>query len=74
MGAQRDRARGAERRLVRGVVEMALALGKQTIAESVTDAATLRVLRDAGVDYAQGYHIGAPRPLEDLLAERRAGR
>jgi diguanylate cyclase (GGDEF)-like protein len=55
-----------ERQLVRAVVEMALALDKQTIAESVTDEPTLRVLRDCGVDYAQGYHVGRPCALDEL--------
>ena len=55
-----------ERQLVRGVVEMALALDKQTIAESVTDEPTLKVLRDCGVDYAQGYHVGKPCALDEL--------
>ena len=55
-----------ERQLVRGVVEMALALDTQTIAESVTDAPTLEVLRACGVNYAQGYHVGRPCALDEL--------
>ena len=55
-----------ERQLVRAVVEMALALDKQTIAESVTDEPTLEVLRACGVDYAQGYHVGRPCALDEL--------
>ena len=34
--------------------------GKYTIAEFVEDEATLAILRDIGVDYAQGYLIGRP--------------
>jgi hypothetical protein len=30
------------------------------------------VLRGLGVDYAQGFHHGRPRPLPDLLVERAA--
>ena len=55
-----------ERQLVRAVVEMALALNKETIAESVTDEPTLEVLRSCGVDYAQGYHVGRPCALDEL--------
>ncbi len=40
--------------------------GKYTIAEFVEDEATLAILRDIGVDYAQGYLIGRPAP--ELLA------
>jgi len=36
--------------------------GKATIAEFVEDEATLNILRDIGVDYAQGYLIGRPAP------------
>jgi len=36
--------------------------GKETIAEFVEDEATLNILRDIGVDYAQGYLIGRPSP------------
>jgi EAL domain-containing protein (putative c-di-GMP-specific phosphodiesterase class I) len=45
---------------------MALALDTQTIAESVTDEPTLKVLRACGVDYAQGYHVGRPCALDEL--------
>jgi diguanylate cyclase (GGDEF)-like protein len=59
-----------ERQLVRAVVELALALDKQTIAESVTDEPTLQALRASGVDYAQGYHVGRPCDLGELLPGR----
>jgi len=36
--------------------------GKQTVAEFVEDEATLNILREIGVDYAQGYLIGRPSP------------
>jgi len=36
--------------------------GKATIAEFVEDEATLNILREIGVDYAQGYLIGRPGP------------
>jgi EAL domain-containing protein (putative c-di-GMP-specific phosphodiesterase class I) len=36
--------------------------GKETIAEFVEDEATLSILREIGVDYAQGYLIGRPSP------------
>lgn len=46
--------------LVRSIVEIARALGKETIAEFVGDARTLELVRGYGVDYAQGYHLGRP--------------
>ncbi len=49
--------------VVESLVTIARGLGKQTIAEFVTNQQTLSYLRDIGVDYAQGHHIGAPREL-----------
>jgi len=45
--------------LVRTMVAVAHAFGKETIAKFVSDAGTLRLLKEYGVDYAQGFHIGA---------------
>jgi len=53
--------------VVRAIVGIARGMGKKTIAEFVTDAGTARLLKKAGVDYAQGYHVGRPRPLLELL-------
>jgi EAL domain-containing protein (putative c-di-GMP-specific phosphodiesterase class I) len=38
----------------------------RTIAEFVEDAAVIDVLRDIGVDFAQGYGIGRPEPVQIL--------
>ncbi|MGA8218252.1 MAG: EAL domain-containing protein, partial [Solirubrobacterales bacterium] len=48
---------------VRAVVQIARSLGKTTVAEGVEDERTLELLRDYGVDYAQGYYIGRPEPF-----------
>jgi EAL domain-containing protein (putative c-di-GMP-specific phosphodiesterase class I) len=50
--------------VVEAVVALAQAFGLQTVAEGVEDAATLQLLRALGVDFAQGYHIARPRPVE----------
>jgi EAL domain-containing protein (putative c-di-GMP-specific phosphodiesterase class I) len=52
-----------DQHLVRAIVGVARALGKQTIAEFVGDAATVELLREYGVDFAQGYFIGEPAPI-----------
>lgn len=46
--------------MVKSIIQIAHAVGKQTIAEYVQDAATLQLLRALGVDHAQGYYIGRP--------------
>ncbi len=38
--------------------------GYQTIAEHVEREETLGILREIGVNFAQGYHMGLPQPLE----------
>jgi len=42
----------------------------KTIAEFVENKETLEALRDIGVDYAQGYGIAKPQPLEEALYGR----
>jgi diguanylate cyclase (GGDEF)-like protein len=46
--------------IVRSVVQIADALGMQTVAESVEDAETLQRIAALGVDFAQGYAVGRP--------------
>lgn len=45
---------------VKALTDVAKGLGKRTVAEFVEDAETLALLREFGVDFAQGYHIGRP--------------
>ncbi|MFL5839156.1 MAG: EAL domain-containing protein [Thermoleophilaceae bacterium] len=52
-----------DQQVVKAVVQVAKALGYETIAEYVGDEATVLALRHYGVDYMQGYHVGRPRPL-----------
>jgi diguanylate cyclase (GGDEF)-like protein/PAS domain S-box-containing protein len=40
----------------------------KTVAEGVESLDTLETLRKIGVDYAQGYAIAEPRPLEEMVA------
>jgi diguanylate cyclase (GGDEF)-like protein/PAS domain S-box-containing protein len=50
--------------VVQAIVELSHNLGMRTVAESVGDAPTLAMLRDYGVDFAQGFHVGEPGPVE----------
>jgi diguanylate cyclase (GGDEF)-like protein/PAS domain S-box-containing protein len=52
--------------MVKSINEISHVMGKQTIAEFVESEAILEKLQEIGVDYAQGYHIGRPRPLEEM--------
>jgi EAL domain-containing protein (putative c-di-GMP-specific phosphodiesterase class I) len=52
--------------VVKALVDLARGMGKQTIAEYVEDMATVELLREYGVDYAQGFEVGAPHPVVPL--------
>jgi len=53
----------ANRHVVDAIVSLAKGFGQQTIAEGVDDQATLDILKEHGVDYAQGFHLGVPAPM-----------
>lgn len=52
--------------MVRSMQQIAEQLGLQTVAEFVETQATLDCLRELGIDFAQGYFIDQPQPLESL--------
>jgi diguanylate cyclase (GGDEF)-like protein/PAS domain S-box-containing protein len=56
-----------DRLILDSIVQLSKALGKRTIAEFVGDEDTVEILKQHGVDYAQGYHIGRPRPVTETL-------
>jgi len=53
--------------LVKAIYEVATALGKKTVAEFVENEATLKILAGIGITYAQGYHLGKPKPVSELF-------
>ncbi|MBI3561157.1 MAG: EAL domain-containing protein [Gammaproteobacteria bacterium] len=50
--------------IIRSITHIAHTLGKKTVAEFVESPAALRLLKECGVDYVQGYYIS--RPLTKL--------
>jgi len=58
----------ADQLVVKAIVEIARGLGKRTIAEFVEDGHTENLLREYGVDMAQGFHLGRPMDLAEGLA------
>jgi PAS domain S-box-containing protein len=58
------RDNSASRNVVLGIVNLAQGFGLKTIGEGVEDQETLELLRELGVDYGQGFHIGRPSPLK----------
>ncbi|MBW8060146.1 MAG: EAL domain-containing protein [Solirubrobacterales bacterium] len=58
----------ADQLTVQAIVQIARGLGKTTIAEHVQDDATMQMLREYGVDMAQGFHLGHPVDVAEALA------
>jgi EAL domain-containing protein (putative c-di-GMP-specific phosphodiesterase class I) len=56
-----------DREIVSSINDIGHRLGVRTVAEWVEDESTLQALRTIGVDYAQGYAIGQPMPIESFL-------
>jgi diguanylate cyclase (GGDEF)-like protein len=63
----------SDQAMVRSIHEIAKLLGKCTVAEFVENDAALDVLRRIGVDYAQGYGIALPVPIDELSDGRTDG-
>ncbi len=53
------------RAMVEAIVGIAGVMGLGSIAEFVENARVVEILREIGVDYAQGFHLARPRPLTE---------
>ncbi len=54
----------ANQHLVRAIISLAKAFKIQTVAEGVEDEGTWEFLRQEGVDFGQGFHLGRPAPID----------
>jgi EAL domain-containing protein (putative c-di-GMP-specific phosphodiesterase class I) len=61
----------ARRAILTSVVSLASDLGATVIAEGVECEDDLHVVRETGIRYAQGFLLGRPAALEDVLARGR---
>ncbi|MFW5443527.1 MAG: EAL domain-containing protein [Methylococcaceae bacterium] len=52
--------------MVKSINEVGHVMGKKTIAEFVENKQIFMLLKELGVDYAQGYEIAKPVPLDEL--------
>jgi EAL domain-containing protein (putative c-di-GMP-specific phosphodiesterase class I) len=52
--------------IVRAIHSVGRNMGIKTVAEYVETTSVLDRLREIGIDYAQGYAVARPLPLEDL--------
>jgi PAS domain S-box-containing protein len=58
----------SDQKIVKSIIAVAKNFGVATIAEGVEHQTTLDLLRELGVDYAQGFLIGEPKPIEYVTA------
>ena len=58
----------SSRIMVETIVELAHKLNIETIAEYVSSKEILDIIKEIGIDYAQGFYIGKPERIEDLLS------
>jgi EAL domain-containing protein (putative c-di-GMP-specific phosphodiesterase class I) len=55
--------------MVAAITQVAKVMELETIAEYVENEETRKLITDLGVDFAQGYIIGKPAPLLNLVAD-----
>ena len=55
--------------MVKSITEIAHVLDKRTVAEQAETRAQLDSLRAMGVDYAQGYAISRPMPIDAFFED-----
>jgi EAL domain-containing protein (putative c-di-GMP-specific phosphodiesterase class I) len=56
-----------DRTFVETINQIGHAMGLKTIAEFAENDAIIQVLEELGVDYAQGYGVHVPCPLDNIL-------
>jgi EAL domain-containing protein (putative c-di-GMP-specific phosphodiesterase class I) len=55
--------------MTKSISDLAHFLGQKTVAECVEDLDIVPSLREIGIDYLQGWGIGMPRELHDVMDE-----
>ena len=58
----------ARRALAAGLISFATELGATIVAEGIQSRQELDTLRDLGVRYGQGFYLGRPGPIADVMA------
>jgi EAL domain-containing protein (putative c-di-GMP-specific phosphodiesterase class I)/DNA-binding NarL/FixJ family response regulator len=58
----------ARRALAAGLISFATELGATVVAEGIQSRQELKALRDLGVRYGQGFYLGRPGPIADVMS------
>jgi EAL domain-containing protein (putative c-di-GMP-specific phosphodiesterase class I) len=56
--------------MTRALLTFAYEVGAKVVAEGIEEPAELKTLQDLGVPWGQGYLIGRPAPLRQMLGSR----
>ena len=59
-----------DRSMVKSINDIGQIMGMQTIAEFVENDEIVETLKAIGVDFAQGYGLGKPQPLDHIIDQR----
>lgn len=57
----------SDQELIKAIISMSHALKLKVVAEGIETATQLEMLADYSCDIAQGYYLGKPMPLEELI-------
>jgi Amt family ammonium transporter len=57
--------------MVAAINEIGSVMNIKTIAEHVENEVTLKRLDEIGIDFAQGFHFGLPKPIDTLARFKR---
>ncbi len=53
--------------ILKAMASMCKELGISSVAEGIEQQEEMDLCRQFGIDYGQGWHLGKPKPLEDLI-------
>ncbi len=59
----------ADKAMVAAINQIGKVMNIQTIAKHVENVFTLNQLKEIGIDYAQGYYLGKPKPVNEQIEE-----
>ena len=57
----------ADARIVSAIIDLGHALGLEVVAEGIEHLSQMELLKMKGCDHAQGFYIGKPMSLDDLM-------
>jgi PAS domain S-box-containing protein len=60
-------ASDVNRHVIKAIVALAKGMGQKTVGEGIETSSMFEILRELGVDYAQGYHFAHPAPAGEIF-------